>query len=195
MIRSIPAHAGEPTGRLRDGRDKEVYPRPRGGTTSSILGAAAKEGLSPPTRGNQTLDEANLIDGGSIPAHAGEPYQYDLPRPRPEVYPRPRGGTPVSSPRPSRAHGLSPPTRGNHARILQPVPERRSIPAHAGEPTGRIRKACRRAVYPRPRGGTSVVHAITRLPRGLSPPTRGNRRHALAYLVKRGSIPAHAGEP
>ena len=32
-------------------------------------------------------------------------------------------------------------------------------------------------------------------PRGLSPPTRGNPRYGSPPPVKRGSIPAHAGEP
>ena len=50
-------------------------------------------------------------------------------------------------------------------------------------------------VYPRPRGGTRPSGRIGRRPRGLSPPTRGNRRRANGVRAGGGSIPAHAGEP
>ena len=35
MLRSIPAHAGEPNPEGRVSRFSEVYPRPRGGTTTA----------------------------------------------------------------------------------------------------------------------------------------------------------------
>ena len=52
---SIPAHAGEPIAIGFAYLRKRVYPRPRGGTIGldSIIPAA--RGLSPPTRGNQSL--------------------------------------------------------------------------------------------------------------------------------------------
>ena len=95
----------------------------------------------------------------SIPAHAGEPPHSTAGRSKIplmiSVYPRPRGGARTSKPS-TFLPGLSPPTRGSHARDighetpggLSP-PTRgsraptsfavsyfteRSIPAHAGEP-------------------------------------------------------------
>ena len=71
----------------------------------------------------------------------------------------------------------------------------RSIPAHAGEPITRIPKSETPGVYPRPRGGTARARENDCKPRGLSPPTRGNRALAFARFFSRRSIPAHAGEP
>ena len=72
---------------------------------------------------------------------------------------------------------------------------RRSIPAHAGEPASGCRCAWRPTVYPRPRGGTGFGVAHCDRGYGLSPPTRGNLWKALISFSRRGSIPAHAGEP
>ena len=51
-MRSIPAHAGEPTLSAAQSGLVAVYPRPRGGTARMIDDAPFAEGLSPPTRGN-----------------------------------------------------------------------------------------------------------------------------------------------
>ena len=137
-----------------------------------------------------------------------------------KVYPRPRGGTRSRRPSRSPREGLSPPTRGNHDRILRYQKSRGSIPAHAGEPGASILYQGPRPVYPRPRGGTVNAHDVKArvhqparrvYPRprggtgydgrgatregGLSPPTRGNRCRRRRYSGSRGSIPAHAGEP
>ena len=71
----------------------------------------------------------------------------------------------------------------------------RSIPAHAGEPTGLTPDNQRLRVYPRPRGGTSSYYSRSSSCCGLSPPTRGNRRHQAGCWACTRSIPAHAGEP
>ena len=90
---SIPAHAGEPLSFVIFALLSGVYPRPRGGTMSSICLAARLCGLSPPTRGNRPDVRQTYRLFGSIPAHAGEPAPC-LSRNRPcWVYPRPRGGT------------------------------------------------------------------------------------------------------
>ena len=91
--RSIPAHAGEPRQSRRRGGISWVYPRPRGGTKSSITQAPCERGLSPPTRGNPRYGRGRPDIGGSIPAHAGEPRRSSSSSARRGVYPRPRGGT------------------------------------------------------------------------------------------------------
>ena len=72
--RSIPAHAGEPSESQANPNGGEVYPRPRGGTRSDIYPIGLGRGLSPPTRGNRFHMGFAALSGGSIPAHAGEPY-------------------------------------------------------------------------------------------------------------------------
>ena len=53
MIRSIPAHAGEPFHPIHSHRNDTVYPRPRGGTQPTPATTTSPSGLSPPTRGNR----------------------------------------------------------------------------------------------------------------------------------------------
>ena len=70
---SIPAHAGEPSeAGVRHARDA-VYPRPHGGTSSSMMKSTSIWGLSPPTRGNPAHISSPQFLLRSIPAHAGEP--------------------------------------------------------------------------------------------------------------------------
>ena len=193
--RSIPAHAGEPSrGELRL-RFLSVYPRPRGGTAIVRLLSDCRPGLSPPTRGNPVVTPPGASARGSIPAHAGEPPSTGRRSKMTEVYPRPRGGTAERAPYMKAGAGLSPPTRGNRAHLELIVLRRRSIPAHAGEPTLESAGAPTEEVYPRPRGGTRARALVRTSGDGLSPPTRGNQSMWQIDSGRRRSIPAHAGEP
>ena len=193
--RSIPAHAGEPDGRLLREMRTAVYPRPRGGTATAPVQGIIGGGLSPPTRGNRGRARNRTPGRRSIPAHAGEPGSaWDTGAPR-AVYPRPRGGTASSAPLPVSAMGLSPPTRGNRGLRRHPPPSRGSIPAHAGEPRNLRRPERGDGVYPRPRGGTTDHALPAGQGGGLSPPTRGNPLYCCQGDIAVGSIPAHAGEP
>ena len=193
--RSIPAHAGEPRSEQMWRSWLSVYPRPRGGTSSCSVRLTARDGLSPPTRGNPLIIILCVSALRSIPAHAGEPASRPRSRTSRWVYPRPRGGTrcPGISARPK--WGLSPPTRGNRVVAGGVHYGQGSIPAHAGEPKKTPQRRGTAAVYPRPRGGTRPKRERTRWPGGLSPPTRGNPPAVPARLWRDGSIPAHAGEP
>ena len=192
---SIPAHAGEPpTADSRWGL-RTVYPRPRGGTTWGLGRLANGMGLSPPTRGNLTLRVDANVKLGSIPAHAGEPSHTTKRKTSRQVYPRPRGGTGLYSRISSAQPGLSPPTRGNPNHHLGAYIIRWSIPAHAGEPIPVTLIPVSARVYPRPRGGTSLPTNAGNARSGLSPPTRGNHVGDRRRRARRGSIPAHAGEP
>ena len=192
---SIPAHAGEPEGLSSTARGKAVYPRPRGGTEGLSSTARGEGGLSPPTRGNPSKPTSRQAALRSIPAHAGEPRGRKSPRPSPQVYPRPRGGTRHLTVESNGIYGLSPPTRGNRRPNRQRGIRRRSIPAHAGEPPRVEQSQAVGAVYPRPRGGTRKPPNQSRARRGLSPPTRGNLRRPVQPRFRSRSIPAHAGEP
>ena len=176
-------------------RCAEVYPRPRGGTPPPSSLSMLIRGLSPPTRGNHAGLLLTTCFRRSIPAHAGEPVRQDGAGVCQEVYPRPRGGTIRFRMSQAPSHGLSPPTRGNHAAETSGKDLAGSIPAHAGEP-----KICRPVprpsrVYPRPRGGTRFGWRSLAELQGLSPPTRGNLRQADDFRNQVRSIPAHAGEP
>ena len=155
----------------------------------------ASRGLSPPTRGNP--GRAGDVVGAprSIPAHAGEPINHAISSCQAMVYPRPRGGTLTVRDAGRRRWGLSPPTRGNRIHYQRHCKRRGSIPAHAGEPTVNTAVQSSAWVYPRPRGGTRNGCGHNHPRRGLSPPTRGNRRRRASGRRWRGSIPAHAGEP
>ena len=72
------------------------------------------------------------------------------------------------------AEGLSPPTRGNRPAFVSVRIASGSIPAHAGEPVLERSPVKPCAVYPRPRGGTSLWSVYEMRTFGLSPPTRGN---------------------
>ena len=136
-----------------------------------------------------------MVSRRSIPAHAGEPPGADCAAWAAGVYPRPRGGTRRTGGGLTRRPGLSPPTRGNPAVRYSYGAALRSIPAHAGEPNHRLHRHNQAEVYPRPRGGTLTASIAEVVDEGLSPPTRGNRQSVENEPRRRGSIPAHAGEP
>ena len=175
--------------------DHRVYPRERGGTNRRRAGKMHKHGLSPRTRGNLENGMEEYAKYGSIPANAGEPLPEAPVKALFRVYPRERGGT-----RPVHVHegahkGLSPRTRGNPVHDPRMEPQRRSIPANAGEP-GRCRPTNgARRVYPRERGGTHELAIGFAFNHGLSPRTRGNPLTASTAADQDRSIPANAGEP
>ncbi len=132
--RSIPAHAGEPEHLDRDGDERAVHPRARGGAQCGMMYAPFVEGPSPRTRGSHCIGVVESKCSGSIPAHAGEPTTHRRRQARPRVHPRARGGAVVSALFPVVPMGPSPRTRGSHRRQRPPLPGGGSIPAHAGEP-------------------------------------------------------------
>ena len=192
---SIPAHAGKPEGPQRGLPPRPVYPRPRGEADSGSATRQVYDGLSPPTRGSRVVQPGRRVRRGSIPAHAGKPRPEHPRRLRAAVYPRPRGEAVSPANRDDSQQGLSPPTRGSRRRVpLQQAPQG-SIPAHAGKPRIRDRPRYRTAVYPRPRGEASAAILSLPIGMGLSPPTRGSQRVAVAGDDVLRSIPAHAGKP
>ena len=173
--RSIPACAGEPSGRLPAFRCRPVYPRVCGGTGPARSPCPWAGGLSPRVRGNRAGGQGFDVNGGSIPACAGEPWStYTMPGSR-RVYPRVCGGTYPSWSCATARVGLSPRVRGNPERGHRHGQEKRSIPACAGEPSTAIGPPSSCGVYPRVCGGTGIRANINGVARGLSPRVRGNR--------------------
>ena len=174
---SIPARAGEPSTRCRRTRWFRVYPRACGGTADEAAGFTLGQGLSPRVRGNR-LDRREEDDiEGSIPARAGEPQSVSMSARYLRVYPRACGGTRRHHHAGAACPGLSPRVRGNLVgrRIVRQVLG--SIPARAGEPTGKDLSQALLRVYPRACGGTNEMDAAITRSWGLSPRVRGNRNH------------------
>ena len=134
-------------------------------------------GLSPRVRGNLNVRRCRVVAV------------------KPRVYPRVCGGTRRTSFSLEREWGLSPRVRGNLVRFFTEVPNRRSIPACAGEPQGAAIPCREIGVYPRVCGGTVRRHRESQSPLGLSPRVRGNPKSIFLLVVLGGSIPACAGEP
>ena len=172
---SIPACAGEPSGRSQSTPPPRVYPRVCGGALRMRAASHDLPGLSPRVRGSPPLALDAIRDLGSIPACAGEPASMQLCAKLTTVYPRVCGG--ALSPLSGRyvTVGLSPRVRGSHSRAQVGGHNRGSIPACAGEPRPDLVSRRPARVYPRVCGG---AHGIRRTCHGL-----------------KGSIPACAGEP
>ena len=192
---SIPACAGEPRHLPDLPEPPGVYPRVCGGTRIAAWAWLFKAGLSPRVRGNHANAVAVVVGDGSIPACAGEPSRSGPPSTTSRVYPRVCGGTRSVWSRLSGAPGLSPRVRGNRRAASPPACNPGSIPACAGEPSGRLAGGARSRVYPRVCGGTSEVRIAQPRVIGLSPRVRGNPLALIGQALLDGSIPACAGEP
>ena len=192
---SIPASAGEPE--LVSGAVvfHRVYPRECGGTAMTCSGVRLRRGLSPRVRGNRGLQHQSARELGSIPASAGEPANAWMSIRGTRVYPRECGGTSFVVSGEGAVAGLSPRVRGNPAGGAGHAPERRSIPASAGEPSSLAMPSIAWRVYPRECGGTSAQASCLFLVAGLSPRVRGNLASLPQGVNPKGSIPASAGEP
>ena len=105
------------------------------------------------------------------------------------------GGTIRASRRRLANRGLSPRVRGNPTPPAGFPTRAGSIPACAGEPRARRIGLPAGKVYPRVCGGTQHPLVNPFLTPGLSPRVRGNPRVSPPCSLKRGSIPACAGEP
>ena len=192
---SIPASAGEPSGRWPHRACRGVYPRECGGTCQPSTSQHQPAGLSPRVRGNRHQRCHFQSASGSIPASAGEPVLRFASGEQATVYPRECGGTIPQLPSSPPPRGLSPRVRGNRCTAAPRPAAAGSIPASAGEPATSWRCRGSGRVYPRECGGTSLTRSrFTRLP-GLSPRVRGNLVEAHNQPQDAGSIPASAGEP
>ena len=135
------------------------------------------------------------MDGGSIPAPAGEPLGDAVPSLQVAVYPRACGGTEGALSANADAGGLSPRLRGNHLLAYLCRCWFGSIPAPAGEPLVFAGSPDVLRVYPRACGGTMNMSSVGMSIAGLSPRLRGNHRSIPTTPQYRRSIPAPAGEP
>ena len=195
LVGTIPACAGEPTGRHRGSVSQRDYPRVRGGTALKCHAYSPFRGLSPRARGNlrRSIHQAGIL--GTIPACAGEPRSFQPSHGKFGDYPRVRGGTEVRSVTRYADTGLSPRARGNLGAAGASVSYRGTIPACAGEPSNKQRASYQRRDYPRVRRGTDECRTWIHSRPGLSPRARGNLGGPFQNALIDGTIPACAGEP
>ncbi len=161
----------------------------------ALASAAARRGLSPPTRGIPYPVDRQADDRRSIPAYAGDPSGAPAKAQSGGVYPRLRGGSPSAATIDGQRDGLSPPTRGIPPAMPNPNVPPRSIPAYAGDPWRGCAAGGKRGVYPRLRGGSGHGLYAVRYGLGLSPPTRGIPPKIVLDGIANRSIPAYAGDP
>ena len=172
---SIPACAGEPSDARKVGKSLQVYPRVCGGAVEKNIIVPPELGLSPRVRGSRLARIRAAINGGSIPACAGEPSAIRTSWRTIPVYPRVCGGASLPCVKDTRCL--------------------RSIPACAGEPVPDIHRDVGLGVYPRVCGGAAQLRTRPPNASGLSPRVRGSLFAAGAPRSPHRSIPACAGEP
>ena len=192
---SIPACAGEPSGRWTRILILRVYPRVCGGTRRYFVQRARQNGLSPRVRGNHRFATLGSVECRSIPACAGEPSVRRAATHGSEVYPRVCGGTHRIIVAAEQSEGLSPRVRGNLPPLFGAGRISGSIPACAGEPVSTLAFSRAWQVYPRVCGGTMSNFFDSVFIKGLSPRVRGNLCQCARRPSCARSIPACAGEP
>ena len=172
--RSIPAWAGEPIRPCGLPWPAWVDPRVGGGASSPTPYPAPDLGRSPRGRGSLLRARPAVDMPRSIPAWAGEPRSYDLPRPRGGVDPRVGGGASTFQKILMTVLGRSPRGRGSRAADNHYPTMIGSIPAWAGEPRWPSRDMMMVRVDPRVGGGARKTVAETMPCGGRSPRGRGS---------------------
>ncbi len=171
-----------------------AYPRIRGGNAEEAAKAKASEGLSPHTRGKPLDQRRDDRRHGPIPAYAGETRRGAKIEVSLGAYPRIRGGNTSGNCPTASSAGLSPHTRGKRVAVERRIHGGGPIPAYAGETWLGSRCFGRRGAYPRIRGGNWQPVPLRFGRWGLSPHTRGKRKHRHLVRAGEGPIPAYAGE-
>ena len=156
LVRSIPAHAGQPARAAKVHQARWVYPRACGATFVAAAARSPATGLSPRMRGNRLCPYLPAPIRRSIPAHAGQPKRGNIGHCGRRVYPRACGATHLPDGRGNIPGGLSPRMRGNRYISRKALIDIRSIPAHAGQPQIFVQDFLHRQVYPRACGATGL---------------------------------------
>ena len=152
--RFIPAHAGNSQAFLLESGRSPVHPRACGELRRSPVSTRTRAGSSPRMRGTQSLQRTRNNVRRFIPAHAGNSFLLagaDMSEP---VHPRACGELWPDMVQTEGCAGSSPRMRGTRSRKPQPFPERRCIPAHAGNSVPRELTQQSRSVDPRACVGT-----------------------------------------
>ena len=171
--RFIPAHAGNRLTAAQCIITSSVHPRACGEQSAAHHGCNGWPGSSPRMRGTGLRTCRD--------------------KPRPAVHPRACGEQSPTNPRKRPARGSSPRMRGTGGRSSLQPPQRRFIPAHAGNRVLRLLGCVLTAVHPRACGEQSTIQCPGVRSSGSSPRMRGTD-HAFGQALDADRfIPAHAG--
>ena len=168
-IRFIPACAGNASDDPSLPSRESVHPRMRGERVAQIRSQQTAGGSSPHARGTRTLCRGRLFGWRFIPACAGNAGFRPSGPDGHAVHPRMRGERLDRCADPYGVGGSSPHARGTRGRSHERQPDRRFIPACAGN-------------APRMRGGTP--------PRPVHPRMRGERTSNKLLIYRRKSEPS-----
>ena len=192
-LRFIPARAGNTRTGPRPTRRLSVHPRSRGEHWDGDRKWADQSGSSPLARGTRQNDARAKQSLRFIPARAGNTGCWSIPPTAGPVHPRSRGEHTLTPTSVAPDAGSSPLARGTRGHGPRDRPERRFIPARAGNTRRVRRRGALEPVHPRSRGEHDREQ--TRLPHhsGSSPLARGTHRPASLAKEEIRFIPARAG--
>ncbi len=195
LVRSISAHAEQPSGNGASLAKIGVYLRACGATEPGQCNDIDDQGLSPRMRSNRRRHQPAARPAGSISAHAEQPPGRRWQTAHSRVYLRACGATRSASRIAGAVLGLSPRMRSNLIWLAMAQARWGSISAHAEQPGSRNWRANGTRVYLRACGATSGTLQFLHVSEGLSPRMRSNRRRDYRTTLGIGSISAHAEQP
>ena len=193
MRRFIPACAGN-AGRRRSRRSsRQVHPRVCGERPGESRPPFPGSGSSPRVRGTPHTAYAGAITARFIPACAGNATSRSAPPVGASVHPRVCGERLPTRARRQPWLGSSPRVRGTRRQRRGHQPDRRFIPACAGNAPATPPWMPSRPVHPRVCGERTEPFLPAKLDDGSSPRVRGTLDPAVLPDARRRFIPACAG--
>ena len=189
----IPAYAGNTRGTRRACRWPWDHPRVCGEHQYGERITVRKRGSSPRMRGTPAIDIVAQVFLGIIPAYAGNTQTHSLENMADWDHPRVCGEHLVGQAFFGLLQGSSPRMRGTLGFFENPSRQTGIIPAYAGNTGCLIAPVRRRWDHPRVCGEHPTCFSRSSKVLGSSPRMRGTHPNRTAYHVRRGIIPAYAG--
>ena len=150
--RFIPAGAGNTRATGATCASRTVHPRRRGEHAHRRHGTNPAAGSSPQARGTHICQPLDCRDSRFIPAGAGNTHMSETGAIRQPVHPRRRGEHSRLATRARGDHGSSPQARGTPRPYTPQTPDKRFIPAGAGNTHVYRQRPRMPTVHPRRRG-------------------------------------------
>ena len=191
--RFIPARAGNTRWVPATRSPSPVHPRSRGEHDGTTLADFRRDGSSPLARGTHRDVDLDGLDGRFIPARAGNTAISIRAAVVSPVHPRSRGEHSSAVIVWPTTAGSSPLARGTPRPRRRAAPERRFIPARAGNTSSPAPATSRPPVHPRSRGEHHAQLPFAEQIDGSSPLARGTRGKRAAPRKVGRFIPARAG--
>ena len=191
--RFIPARAGNAAVRYSRPKPTPVHPRTCGERLPLRDAGQRDRGSSPHVRGTPSRRGPKTRGCRFIPARAGNAGDGAGRAAAAPVHPRTCGERNHPRQRVRRITGSSPHVRGTLVRRFALRPERRFIPARAGNARTRPAAPAMRPVHPRTCGERGKSAGLSGIAPGSSPHVRGTRSRSPGRHPGRRFIPARAG--